>query len=68
MNFSGKVLESFSKLGNSDEYVNENFGIGIYYMWVYGYNGVDINYCLVLNFDKVKNDRSNVCWFGELVG
>ncbi|ABG53548.1 peptidase M23B [Trichodesmium erythraeum IMS101] len=68
LNSSGKVLESSSKSGNSDEYANENLGIGTYYMRVYGHNGADTNYRLVLNLDKAKNDRSNARWLGELAG
>ena len=68
LNSSGKVLESSRKSGNSDEYANENLGIGTYYMRVYGHNGADTNYRLVLNLDKAKNDRSNARWLGELAG
>jgi hypothetical protein len=68
LNSSGIVLESSRKSGNSDEYANKNLGIGTYYMRVYGHNGADTNYRLILNLDKAKNDRSNARWLGELAG
>jgi hypothetical protein len=67
LNSSGKVLASSSNSGNSDEYANENLGIGTYYTRVYG-NGANTNYRLVLNLDKAGDYRSSARWLGELAG